>query len=85
MDTSSVIAQIDLEISRLQRARELLTGAPKKGPGRPKSAVSTIEVKGKGKPGRRQFSAEALEKMAAAQRKRWAKVRKAKKAAAAAE
>lgn len=83
MDTSSVIAQIDLEISRLQQARELLTGTLiKKGPGRPKAAESDLEVKVAGTPGRKPFSPEAKEKMAAAQRKRWAKVKRdAKKSA----
>jgi hypothetical protein len=81
MDTTKIIEQIDLQISNLQEARDLLTGAvTKNGPGRPKKSVSVVAPKGKST--QRVLSAEAKEKIAAAQKKRWAKVRRAAKKAA---
>ena len=77
MDTASIIAEIDAELARFIRVRHVLTGhdggfvAPR--------SVSKPKPKSK----RRPMSAEAREKIAAAQRKRWAKQNSgAKKAAA---
>jgi hypothetical protein len=76
MDTRSVIAAIDAEISRLQQVKSLLSGV---------GAVSTQKLKLQpaakaSKPTkRRRLSASARAKIAAAQRARWAKFRKAKK------
>ena len=64
MDVSRILAEIDAQISKLQQARELLTGSavksskgsdsPKasKGPGRPKGKKSPGRPKGKKGPGR---------------------------------
>jgi len=73
MKTSEILAAIDAEIQRLQHARTLLSGdtAVKRGPGRPK--VSSTPPK------RRRLSPEARAKIAAAQRARWAKAKKAAK------
>jgi hypothetical protein len=76
MDTRSVIAAIDAEISRLQQVKSLLSGV---------GAVSARKLKLQpaakaSKPTkRRRLSASARAKIAAAQRARWAKFRKAKK------
>jgi hypothetical protein len=66
MDTNEIIAAIDAEIQRLQEARTLLDGGP-----------STTS--GTKKPGRRKLSAETRAKIVAAQKARWAKVKKAAK------
>jgi hypothetical protein len=80
MNIPDIVVEIDAEISRLQQVKALLTGistAEKRKAGRP---VNTSLV-GKAKT-RRTMSAEAREKIAAAQRARWAKSRKASKKAA---
>lgn len=63
METSQIIAGLNAEIARLQQVRMLLTGGNRLGNGR---------VVGRPK-NKRTFSAEARARMAAAQRKRWAK------------
>jgi low affinity Fe/Cu permease len=68
MDTSALLSQIDAEISRLQEARNLLAG---------RDSPTHQTVRGIRK--KRFMSAEAREKIAAAQRKRWAKQKKAAK------
>jgi hypothetical protein len=75
MDLNSIVADIDAEISRLQQVRRLLAGIP--------VAVS----KGNGPTGvalggrkRKKMSASARAKISAAQKKRWAKAKSAKKA-----
>ena len=81
MSLESILAEIDAEIGRLQQAKELLTGiSAKRGPGRPKS-IATASAPTMGR--RRRMSAEGRARIAAAQKARWAKLRKAtpKKAA----
>lgn len=78
MDREDILLQIDAEIARLQQAKALLTGvtvSKSRNPSRPSGA---------GIPGnaRRTLSAEAREKIAAAQRSRWAKSKRAAKKAA---
>jgi hypothetical protein len=65
MDTSSILATIDAEISRLEQARALLKGLPTSAK-KPRS--------------RRKLSAKARKAIADAQRKRWAAVRARAKA-----
>jgi hypothetical protein len=74
MQTNDIIAEIDAEISRLQQAKALLSGTTlKRSPGRASAApASTTAVK-------RVLSPKARARIAAAQKKRWAKVRKAAK------
>ena len=67
MDTSSLITAINDEIDRLTKVRELLRGG--------NGMASRAEVKRK----RRALSAEARERIAAAQRKRWAAQKRAAK------
>jgi hypothetical protein len=71
MDVSSIIAEIDAQISKLQQAKELLTGAAKTGKrGRPKGSTN--------KPGRkkRRLSPEGRKRIAEAMKRRWAERRK---------
>jgi hypothetical protein len=72
MQTNDIIAEIDAEISRLQQAKALLSGTTvKRDPGKP-------VTNGASKPAvKRVLSPEARAKIAAAQKKRWAKARKA--------
>jgi hypothetical protein len=75
MKTHEIIAQLDAEIIRLQQAKSLLAAdtTTKRGPGRPKAAPTIRKT-------RAPMSAFAREKIAAAQRARWAKQKnKAKK------
>jgi hypothetical protein len=77
MDTNNIVSEIDAEISRLHQVRALLTGTSttaKRKPGRPAGAGLPKKTKAV-----RTLSAEAREKIAAAQRARWAKSRKAAK------
>jgi hypothetical protein len=72
METKQIITEIDAEISRLQQAKALLIGTTiKRGPGKP--AASSLSPK------KRQLSPEARARIVAAQKARWAKVRKATK------
>jgi len=69
MDTNSIIAAIDAELERLQKARVLLSSIDRAAPPTKKIAK------------RRRLSAKARKAIADAQRKRWAAVRAAKKPA----
>lgn len=60
METNDIVREIDAEIARLQQARALLSG------GESGARIGR-------KPGKRVLSAEARARIAAAQRKRWAK------------
>jgi hypothetical protein len=75
MDKRSILAALDTEISDLQKVRALLTGSNQVKPTKIFKTVSAKRVRGK-------LSAEAIERIRAGQKKRWAKVRRAKKAAA---
>jgi hypothetical protein len=72
MDTNSIIAAIDAELKRLQKARVLLSSIE----GTAKKAAPSAKQPAK----HRKLSAKARKAIADAQRKRWAKV-KAEKAA----
>ena len=75
MNTKEIITALDAEIARLEHARSLIAGSgePKR-PGRlAKSTPSPVPV-----PQKRKLSPEARKKIAAAQKKRWAKHRTAK-------
>ena len=64
MDTARLLEEVKLEIERLQKVVGLLEG-------------SATPSKRKGKGTRKPMSAEARAKIAAAQKKRWAKQKKA--------
>jgi hypothetical protein len=92
MNITEIVAQLDFEISRLEQAKAILAGVSpaviKRKPGRAASATTTaiavapaarrapIRVK------RRPLSDDARAKIAAAQKKRWAKAKRVTKKAA---
>ncbi len=73
MSLKSLITEIDSEIARLRQARALLAGEDA-----PKAAAA------KGKIVKRVLSPEARQRIALAQKKRWAKAKRAKAKAVAA-
>ncbi len=80
MDTNEIIAQLDTEIARLQEVKSILSGTTttQAKRGRPnKASVAVIAPVA----AKRILSPEARARIAAAQKARWAKVKKAKKAA----
>ena len=66
MNTQAIAAEVRAEIARLQKVLDLLEGSASRG--------------GRGRI-KRKLSKDARERIAEAQRKRWAKLRKQKKAA----
>jgi len=81
MDTESIIQEIDSEISRLEQAKAILSGTTvKRSPGRPKRAQSVIKTAAE--PTKRVMSAEGKARIAAAQKLRWAKSKRADRKAA---
>ena len=68
MEINHIITEIDAEIARLQQAKDLLNGTTtKRSPGRAAA------------PTKRTMSAAGRARIAAAQKARWAKVKKAAK------
>jgi hypothetical protein len=67
MDTNQILAEIDSEIRRLEEAKALLAG------------TSTTKAVRPGTRKKRTLSTEARARIAEAQRKRWAKQKKAVK------
>jgi hypothetical protein len=91
MTTDEIVIAIDGEIARLLKVKALLTGADlpiKRGPGRPagtsaQKKVASLKAEVTGKPEKRRIlSAEARARIAAAQKARWAKSKRAAKKAA---
>jgi hypothetical protein len=77
LNTNEIIASIDAQIAKLQEAKALLSGnSLKKTLGRPKKVAAVT------KPAKRVMSAEGKSKIALAQKKRWAKSKRASKKAA---
>ncbi|HTV83619.1 MAG TPA: hypothetical protein VME18_13300 [Acidobacteriaceae bacterium] len=70
MDTSALLSSIDSEIANLKQARALLADQDGRGPRAAKPAKK-----------KRAMSAAGRARIAAAQRKRWAKLKAKKKAA----
>jgi hypothetical protein len=80
MDTKEILAHIDTEIARLQQVKGILSGITtttrkKRGPNKVKVAPTPVIVK-------HTMSAEGRARIAAAQKARWAKAKKAAKKAA---
>jgi hypothetical protein len=75
VNTHEILIALDAEIARLQHARSLIAGSSEpKRRGRPaKSAPSATSA-----PRKRRLSPDARKKIAAAQKKRWAKQKAAK-------
>jgi hypothetical protein len=76
LNTKEILEHINSEISRLQQVKALLQGTTN-GHSRSASASSYNGAAGPKVKGKRVLSVEARKKIAAAQRKRWAKARKA--------
>ncbi|SEB40457.1 hypothetical protein [Terriglobus roseus] len=84
MNTLEILYAIDLEISKLQQARSIISGysdpvIKRRGPGRPKKTVTgpqkatpVTQVKAV----KRGMSAEGRARIAAAQKRRWAAAKK---------
>jgi low affinity Fe/Cu permease len=71
--TTEILAALDAEIARLQEARNALAGlSGAKQRGRPSASALASQTTNK----KRVLSAAAREKIAAAQRKRWAEQKK---------
>jgi hypothetical protein len=70
MEISQILAAIDAEIQRLQHAKAILSGSTKGAPKR----VAAFRA-----PKKRYLSPEARAKIAAAQKARWAKAKRATK------
>jgi len=71
METKEMLAQIDAEIGRLQQVRSILAGTGTDGRNSIKTGKSTRK--------KRWLSPEARARIAAAQKARWAKAKKAAK------
>jgi hypothetical protein len=83
VEVSRIIAEIDAQISKLQQARNLLSGTTKAstrtGPGRPKGSKNAAAAAPASKtaPARkRKLSPEGRKRIADAMKKRWADRRK---------
>ncbi len=82
MDTRQMVTELEAEIALLQQVRELLAGASSASRATAtERAPATAPAVRSGK-GRRPLSTEARERIAAAQRARWAKSKRAAKRAA---
>lgn len=80
MEVSRIIAEIDLQISKLEQAKALLlgTGTATTGRGRPRKTAAPAPpaaAKG-GVKKKRNLSADARKRIAEAQKRRWAERRK---------
>jgi hypothetical protein len=76
METNQIIAEIDLEIARLQEVKAILSGRATSTAKRVYKSRSLARPVGTKK---RVLSPEARAKIAAAQKARWAKAKKASK------
>lgn len=70
MNIPEILVDIDTEIARLQHIRSLLSGTPS-------TPANVTATRAPGRPKGSRMSSEARSKMAAAQKKRWAKRKKA--------
>jgi hypothetical protein len=81
VEVSRIIAEIDAQISKLQQARELLSGTitkAAKGPGRPKGSKNSkpASTAASAAPRKRKLSPEGRKRIAEAMKRRWAERRK---------
>ncbi len=84
MGVSEILASIDREIAQLQKARELLSGAPpapRKAVGRPRKVLAASNEPAKVEPvpakQKRKLTPEGRKRIAEAVKRRWEKQRKA--------
>lgn len=80
MNIAKIIDALDKQIADLQKARTLLVGEDEKktmrGPGRPKKTAAAPTTTTTTTKQRRVMSPEAKERIAAAQKARWARAKK---------
>jgi hypothetical protein len=79
VEVSRIIAEIDAQISKLQQARELLSGTISKvgkGRGRPKGSKNAKAATPASAPRKRKLSPEGRKRIADAMKRRWAERRK---------
>lgn len=79
MEVSRIIAEIDAQISKLQQARELLSGTVatgSKGPGRPKGSKNAKVAAKTAASRKHRLSPEGRKRIADAMKRRWAERRK---------
>ena len=76
MSISAILQELDAEIARLQQAKQLLSGMSL---GIPSSGVPETKSGAGGARRKRVLSAEARQRIAEAQRKRWAAQKKVAK------
>jgi hypothetical protein len=85
MAFESLLHEIDAEISRLHQAKALLSGTNgHRSPARPANTATPAKAATpvKASSGKRVLSPQARKKIANAQKKRWAKIKAAKKGSA---
>jgi hypothetical protein len=78
MNTNEILRQIDAEISRLQRARDLFAGRGAATARRTRRKAGRPAARPPAARKRRRISAEGRARIAAAQKRRWAKQKQAK-------
>jgi len=78
MTTEEIIFHIDAEIRRLTEARDLVAGAALSKPNRKTRKAAPLAAKPKGVRAKRVISPEGRARIAAAQKLRWAKTKRAK-------
>jgi hypothetical protein len=79
VEVSRIIAEIDAQISKLQQARELLSGTVAKTgkkPGRPKGSKNAKPAAAAPATRKRKLSPEGRKRIADAMKRRWAERRK---------
>lgn len=69
MTLNNIVAEIDAEIARLQKAKALLSGD---GLRKPRAGFTSPQAVATGTPTKRRLSPEARARIADAQKKRWA-------------
>jgi|tagenome__1003787_1003787.scaffolds.fasta_scaffold20972871_3 hypothetical protein len=79
MTKATVVAFLDAEIARLQRAREILSTTDGSGVGRAEDPRGSIAGRHRSQGKRRRMSAEARRRISEAQKKRWAARKRAAK------
>ena len=80
VEVSNIISEIDLQIQKLQQARDLLAGGDegvRRGPGRPKGSKTLVASAEPAAPKKRKLSAEGRKRIADAMKRRWAERAKA--------
>jgi hypothetical protein len=78
MALQNIVEEIDAEISRLEQAKKLLQASSSKTVQKA-TVASKVATTAAGKPRKRVLSPEAIERIRAAQKRRWAKAGRAKK------